>query len=80
MYFLVTYLEKQRYERLNLKYLSTFFHQNVLILESSFNEVPPFEGSMSASHGDDLGLLDEQVSNPVSAVPQEFKRSKLLTM
>ncbi len=47
-------------------------------LECQFYEVLPLECCVGAGHGNDLGLLDQQVVDPVSARPQQLKGTELL--
>ena len=47
-------------------------------LESDIDKVATFEGSVRAGHGDDLGLLHQQVVGSIGSAAQQLKRSELL--
>lgn len=47
-------------------------------LEGKLNKVSPLEGGVGAGHGNDLGLLHQQVVDPVPPCSQQLKRTELL--
>lgn len=49
-------------------------------LECQLHKVLSLEGSMGTCHGNDLGLLDQQVVDTVSRATQQFKWPKLLQL
>ena len=47
-------------------------------LEAHLDEVSSFERGVCTRHGDDLGLLDQQVPRSVGAAPQQLEGAELL--
>lgn len=48
-------------------------------LKCQLYEVLSLQCCVGAGHGDDLGLLGQQIVDPVSACPQQLKGPELLT-
>ncbi len=70
------HLKQHGYEGLNLQDLSTFLHEQVVILEAQLQELAPLQGGMGTRHGHNLGLLSHQVVYPVCLTLQMQKGKK----
>eukprot|EP00053_Salpingoeca_punica_P019720 m.201633 g.201633 ORF g.201633 m.201633 type:complete len:552 (-) comp17708_c0_seq2:3265-4920(-) len=52
-------------KRLNVQHLRSLLHQDVVVLEAQLGQLLVRERSMRAGHGNDLGLLHQQIARPV---------------
>lgn len=73
-------LQKQRNERFNLQYLSRFFHQDVVVFETQFDQLPALESRVGTRHGDDLGFANEEVAGSIQAAAQQLESAELFQL
>ena len=56
----------------------TISNSQISNLEASRHQVPALESRVRAGHGDDLGLLDQQVVGTIRPTAQQLKRPEFL--